>query len=137
MSGEQILVLILLAAAFAAGWFARGGDEEAPRKRPASPPPPPPAGTPLERAVRAYQAAMSMWLREGARITSAGRTTLEVLDRRVDELGEIEPGTPEEALDIAAARLDAYRRGRALDAATLHELEQLEAVFGEFVDEED
>lgn len=151
MSGEQVLVLVLLAGAFAAGWVARGAgeDDENAEREPA---PGANAGEtahggdempsggarpggdedPLQPAVRAYHAAMSMWLREGEQISSAGHTTLNVLDRRIDDLGEIEPGSPAEALDEAAARLEAYRRGRPLDAATLRELLVLEGRFGEF-----
>lgn len=96
----------------------------------------------LDRAVVAYEAAVERWVDEGADLTPAGKAALGELDRAIKRVdvaaARLEEGTEQrfsaldalDALREAARRLQPYREGRAIDAATSRELDRLEEEIG-------
>ena len=150
MTAEQIVVLALLVAAFVAGWLARGGRSEdgAAAADPGPVPPSSPAGRPdpvrdaaraLAFATAAYESAVERWLDERDAITPAGRAAVGELERAVQRLDvaatrldDADDPRADDALDAldalreAAQRLDAFRQGRPLDAATSRALDAVE-----------
>ena len=109
---------------------------------PTAPDPAAATGRLLDRAITAFESAVDRWLDEGDAITPAGKAALGELDRAIQRADvaavRIEEGTEPrfsaldalEALRQASQILQAYREGRAIDAASSRELDRLEGEIG-------
>jgi hypothetical protein len=114
-----------------------------PPRRGARPDPVHDAERALSLAAAAYETAVDRWLDERDAITPAGRAAVGAVEQAVQRLDVVaarldESDAPDamadavydavKALRDGARRLDSFRQGEAMDAATSRELDAVEAV---------